>query len=343
MPAAEPTTVGRPLGRSGILVGPVGLGCVTFGREIDEEASRRILDAAVERGMSLLDTAEAYGGGNARLYRREHYRQDDAREVGGEMHSSEKILGRWLRDRGSRKDVVLCTKVSSGNAPENVRLRLGQSLERLKADFVDIYMLHKPDPQVPITETLAALNEEASAGRVRTLGCSNFSAAQLREALSVSEAKGWRRFEVVEPPYSLVAREAEPELFPLCREAQIGVAAYSPLAAGFLSGKYTPDRTRIPAGSRFDVAPGHADLYFQEDNFQLVGRLRQKAESLGMPMVRLAVWWAMMHPDVTTVLVGARSVDHLDSALSAASLPADARLRDELSGLIPLSSAGGVS
>lgn len=319
------------LGRTDTSLSFIGLGCVTFGREIDEDASTAVLDDAVERGINWLDTAEAYGGGNARTYRRDVLKVDDVRETSDIMGSSEIIIGKWMKARGCRNDVVICSKVSSGNSPENITRALRVSLERLQVDCVDIYELHSPDETVPIAESLAALDEEVSAGRIGTVGCSNFNAAQLREALDASAREGYARFEVVQPPYNLADPGAQDELFPLCRREEVGVTSYSPLAAGFLAGKYTPDRNDFPKGSRFDVIPGHADIYFNDRNFRNVKRLRALADNRGLPMVRLAMAWAMGHPDITSVLVGARHSGHLDNAFEALALKADTELRDEMS------------
>ena len=321
----------RKLGRTDSSISFIGLGCVTFGREIDEDASAAILDDAVERGINWLDTAEAYGGGNARTYRRDVLKVDDVRETSDIMGSSEIIIGKWMKARGCRDDVVICSKVSSGNSPENIARALRVSLERLQVDCVDIYELHSPDETVPIAESLAALDEEVSAGRVGTVGCSNFNAAQLREALDTSAREGYARFEVVQPPYNLADPGAQDELFPLCRREEVAITSYSPLAAGFLAGKYTPDLNAFPKGSRFDVIPGHADIYFNDRNFRNVERLRVLADSRGIPMVRMAMAWAMGHPDITSVLVGARHTGHLDNAFDALALKADTELRDEMS------------
>jgi aryl-alcohol dehydrogenase-like predicted oxidoreductase len=320
----------RPLGRTGRTIPCIGLGCVTFGREIDEEASFRVLDYATEKGITFLDTAEAYGGGQARAYRKSKLGVEDVREVSGEMSSSERILGRWLRARDCRNAVMICTKVSTGGRPENIARALAGSLDRLGLDRVDVYKMHSPDPNTPIDETLGALDAEVRAGRIDAIGSSNYSAAQMREALSVSAARGYARFEITQPSYSLAEREAEAELFSLCRAEQIAVTTYSPLAAGFLSGKYTPDRDRFPEGSRFHVIPGHADIYFSERNFRVMELLRKKAAELGLPMVRLAVAWAMTHPDVTAVLVGARTQAHIENALAAYDLRLGDRLRAEM-------------
>ena len=321
----------RKLGRTDTSLSFIGLGCVTFGREIDEDASAAILDDAVERGINWLDTAEAYGGGNARTYRRDVLKVDDVRETSDIMGSSEIIIGKWMKARGCRDDVVICSKVSSGNRPENIARALRISLERLQVDCVDIYELHSPDETVPISESLAALDVEVSAGRVGTVGCSNFNAAQLRDALDTSAREGYARFEVVQPPYNLADPGAQDELFPLCRREEVGITSYSPLAAGFLAGKYTPDRNDFPKGSRFDVIPGHADIYFNDRNFRNVERLRALADNRGIPMVRMAMAWAMGHPDITSVLVGARHAGHLDNAFDALALKSDTELRDEMS------------
>ena len=321
----------RKLGRTDTSLSFIGLGCVTFGREIDEDASAAILDDAVERGINWLDTAEAYGGGNARTYRRDVLKVDDVRETSDIMGSSEIIIGKWMKARGCRDDVVICSKVSSGNSPENIARALRVSLERLQVDCVDIYELHSPDETVPIAESLAALDEEVSAGRIGTVGCSNFNAALLREALDASAREGHARFEVVQPPYNLADPGAQDELFPLCRREEVAITSYSPLAAGFLAGKYTPDLNAFPKGSRFDVIPGHADIYFNDRNFRNVERLRALADNRGIPMVRMAMAWAMGHPDITSVLVGARHAGHLDNAFDALALKADTELRDEMS------------
>lgn len=322
----------RPLGKTGIDISVIGLGCVTFGREIAEDASLEVMDYAVEKGITWFDTAEGYGGGNARAYRRSALNVDDVREKTDIMGSSEIIMGRWIKARGCRDQLTLCTKVSSGNSPENIERALLTSLERLQVDHVDIYELHSPDADVPIGESLSALNDQISAGRVNYIGCSNFSAEQLKEALEVSERQGYPRFEVIQPPYSLAAPDSQYHIFPLCKAEKIGVTTYSPLAAGFLTGKYSNDRNNFPAGSRFDIIPGHADIYFNERNFRNLDRLKAKAEELGVPMVRLAMAWALTNPDLTSVIIGARHHGHIDNAIEALEMNMSGELRAELSG-----------
>ena len=320
----------KPLGRSGRTVSAIGLGCVTFGREIDEESSRRVLDYALEKGITFLDTAEAYGGGQSRHGRKVSLGVEDEREASGEMSSSERIIGDWMRDRGCRDEITLCTKVSSGASPENVKKAMAASLDRLRTDHVEIYKVHSPDKSVPISETLAALTDEVEAGHAGIIGGSNYSAEQITEALDASESGGYARFQIMQPPYSIAAPDAEKDIFPLCTQEGIAVTPYSPLAAGFLTGKYTPDKSKFPKGTRYDISPAHADIYFNDRNFRIVEQLRAKAAELGVPMVRLAMAWAMTNPDVTAVLFGARTRDHVDNAIEAYEQGLDPALRADM-------------
>jgi aryl-alcohol dehydrogenase-like predicted oxidoreductase len=211
-----------------------------------------------------------------------------------------------------------------------VREALQASLERLQTDYLDVYMFHSFDPGTPMEEALAAMDEAQQSGLIRCAGGSNFSGPQLRDALNVGRRLGLRRLEVVEGICNLAAREAEADLLPLCRDEQVGFLGYSPLGAGFLSGKYSGDRNSLPAGSRFHVIPGHADIYFSERNFRIVEQLRQGAERRGVPALRLAIAWVLAHPAVTTVLCGARNTSHLDNALAASQMEAPVEWPDEL-------------
>src|SRR4051794_13295484 len=157
----------RELGKSGIAASRIGLGCTTFGREIDQEQAFRIMDHAVELGIRLFDTAEAYGGGEAREYRKRHLGVDDAREVGSEMHSSEKIIGRWFKSRGRPREITLLTKVTSNFTPAHVRQALSASLERLQTDFIDLYLYHQFDSGTPEDEAAAAADECVRDGLAR--------------------------------------------------------------------------------------------------------------------------------------------------------------------------------
>jgi len=307
----------RVLGSTGLTAGRLSLGCGTFGREIDQDASFAIMDRAMELGMRLFDTAEAYGGGESRAYRRTVYGVDDTREVSHEMHSSEKIIGRWLHSRGVRKDVILVTKVWENYTIAHLMEAIERSLERLRTDFVDVYLFHRYFAATPLEEAVAAMDAVVSSGLARAGGASNFNFEQLRDAVEISRRNGLRPFQVIENNYNLAAPDLARQILPLTRREHIGVLTYSPLGAGFLTGKYSPDRSAFPKGTRFDVVPGHADVYFSERNFRVVERLAEMSGRLGIPVARLAMSWVLRDPSVDTVLVGARTIAHLENAVEA--------------------------
>lgn len=308
----------RPVGRSGVMASRLGLGCTTFGRESTEAEAFALMDYAVAHGITLFDTAEAYGGGQARNYRRERLGVDDVREVSDEMHSSEKIIGRWLHSRGGRDRITLVTKTTRDFRLTSVRAALEASLTRLQTDRADLYLYHSPDPATPPEEASAALDAVVRAGLARAGGCSNYSAGQLRDALAVSSRLNHLRFEAIQLGYNLL--QDTPDALPDAKAHGLGVLAYSPLAAGFLTGKYTPNRANIPKGTRFDVIPAHADIYFNPRNFERVDRLHRLAARSGVPALQLAMGWVLQNPAVTTVLVGARTEAHLANALAAQEL-----------------------
>jgi 1-deoxyxylulose-5-phosphate synthase len=297
----------RTLGRSELSVSAIGLGGATFGREIDEPAAFEVLDRALERGITLFDTAEAYSAGR-----------------------SEEILGRWIASRGVRERIVLATKVAPPLGRERLLASAEASLRRLQVETIDLLQLHSWDPKTPLEETLAALDEIVRQGKARYAGCSNFAAWQVCKALWRQDARAWARLEAVQPVYNLAMREAERELLPLCADQELGVITYSPLGAGFLTGKYRQGGP-VPAGTRFAIVPGHQDIYFNDASFQAMERLRARAADLGTPMVRLALAWVLARPGVTSVLIGARSTAQVDQAFEALALGSSEDMRAELS------------
>lgn len=317
----------KQLGSTAYRVSELAMGCVTFGREIDEDASCEILDHAFQHGINFLDTAEAYGGTGPQVPRDDC---NSVHSVQGAIGASESILGRWMRSRGCRDQAVLCTKVSSGTTPEVIRRALESSLERLQTDRVDLYEIHSPDDSVPLEDSLGCMFELVDRGLVGAIGVSNFDPEQLLEAMRVSHNLGGRRIDALQTPYSLVAPESEKLLFPMCAENDIAITTYSPLAAGFLTGKYTPNRNAIPAGTRFDIKPAHADLYFNDRGFRMVDQLRALSEDEGVSMAHLAVGWALGCDSITSVLVGARTKAHLDNALNVYASPLSPNLRNQI-------------
>jgi aryl-alcohol dehydrogenase-like predicted oxidoreductase len=310
------------IGNGSVAIPRIGLGCVTFGREIDEEQSFRVLDDAFARGINLLDTAEGYGGGQIVAYRKQ-IGLEEGLSASAEMHSSEKIIGRWLRRTGLRDQVVIQTKVARNFTPEHVREALDASLDRLGTDRVDIYLMHSYDPHTPLEVAMEAMSHARSSGKARLIGCSNFSIDQLRQAQSLAP------LHMIQPVYNLVRREIEREVLPFCRQHGIAAVTYSPLGAGFLSGKYRQG-AEAPAGARFDLVPGHDAEYFSERNFAIVEKLRAFAERTGVPMVRLAMSWALQREAIDGVLIGARHAGHLDNAVEALNTPLSPELMAEM-------------
>jgi aryl-alcohol dehydrogenase-like predicted oxidoreductase len=306
------------LGDTAIRVSRVILGCgnfggigsapAFFGQGETKEQAFAIMDAAWDAGITTFDTADAYGGGR-----------------------SETFIGEWLRTKGPdvRDGIVLSTKTFNpmdegadhGLAPARVRRQLESSLRRLGVEHVQMYIAHDWDPDVPVAETLAALDELVQEGKVGAAGASNVDGAQLREALAVG---GYRW---VQNSYSLLDREAEREVLPLCAEHGLGFTPFSPLAGGWLTGKYRRGQAP-PEGSRMTMRPEPYEHLRSERVFAGLERL----EELGPP-AQLAFAWLFADPRVTAVLVGPRRPEHLEPALMALEHPLTAAGRDELTGL----------
>jgi aryl-alcohol dehydrogenase-like predicted oxidoreductase len=299
----------RRLGQTDLEVSSIGLGCVTFGREIDEETSFAVMDRAVDRGINLFDTAEAYSAGG-----------------------SEEVVGRWLKATGRRAEVVLATKVAGTLDRKRILSSAEASLRRLQTDRIDLFQVHHWSDKVPLEETLEALDQLVGQGKIRYIGCSNYTAAQLEQALDLQNDKGWATMASVQPNYSLVMREIEDELLPLCRRRHVGIISYSPLGAGFLTGKYRKGGA-IPEGTRFDVIPDHQDIYFHDEKFRIMEGLRTIAQEQDVPMAQLALAWVLHQPGVTSVLIGGRKVEHIEQAFAAESMAYPAELQQKLNRL----------
>ncbi len=299
----------RTLGRTDLEVSSIGMGCVTFGREIDEETAFEVMDHALEKGITLFDTAEAYAAGR-----------------------SEEVLGAWIGDRGTRDRIVLATKVAGELTADKVTSSVEESLQRLGAETVDLFQAHNWSDDVPVEETMGALNRLVEQGKTRYVGCSNYEGPQLDQALETCKTNGWARLESVQPNYNLVTREIEQDLLPICADQDIGVISYSPLGAGFLTGKYRKDG-EIPAGARFDIIPDHQDIYFSDENFDRIEKLGAISERTGRSMIQLALAWVIGQPGISSVLVGARSTSHIDQAFEAEAAGLSDDLRRDLSSL----------
>jgi aryl-alcohol dehydrogenase-like predicted oxidoreductase len=311
------------LGRTGLRVSRICLGTMTFGLQVDEPSSFAILDHAAEKGITFIDTADAY-------------------PLGGDLTTAgrtEEIVGKWMK--GKRDQYVVATKCFApmgknpwdmGNSRRHIMDSIDASLKRLQTDFIDLYQLHFDDQGVPLEESLGALNDLVHAGKVRYIGCSNYLAYRLARAIGKSELHGIARFDSVQPRYNLLFREFERELFPLCLEEGVAVIPYNPIAGGMLSGKH--DRSRAPdEGTRFTLGNAgkmYQDRYWHDNVFDTVDELVKIASDAGMPLPTLAVAWTLRHPAITAPIVGASRPDQLDATIAAVDVKLDDDLVDRL-------------
>lgn len=276
-------------------VSVVGLGCNNFGARLDAPATARVVHAALDSGINFLDTADIYGA-----------------------TASEEFLGRALE--GRRGDVILATKFGKkvdaqrqGAHPDYVRQAVQDSLRRLGTDYIDLYQLHSPDPNVPIADTLGALDELVRAGHVREIGCSNFTVEQLREAEAA--AGSGARFVSVQNEYSLLHREPEDGVLEECARAGLAFLPYYPLASGLLTGKYRKS-VPVPAGSRLEGRKGSGQ--FTDETLELVERLLAFAGDHGHTLLELAISWLLSRRAVASVIAGATRVEQVHANAAAA-------------------------
>jgi aryl-alcohol dehydrogenase-like predicted oxidoreductase len=295
-----------------LTVSVVGLGCNNFGRRLDAGATTSVVHAALDAGITFFDTADIYGG-----------------------TESEEFLGRAL---GRRRDqVVIATKFGMevdaerhGAKPDYVRRAAEDSLRRLGTDCIDLYQIHQPDPTTPIADTLAALDGLVKAGKVREIGCSNFSASQLREA-EAAVHDGAARFVSVQNEYSLLHREPEEDVIPECLRSGLAFIPYFPLASGLLTGKYRLSRP-APKGSRLESRFGTEP--FTNENLELVDALSAFAESRGHTLVELAVSWLASRPVVASVIAGATSPEQVRMNAGAADWELTGTEHDEIEAVL---------
>lgn len=290
----------RPLGDSGIQATIAGLGCNNFGFRLDFAAGVRVVHAALDHGINFFDTADVYGLGE-----------------------SERVLGGALKGRRDR--AVVLTKFGSpadpehpeyrGGSPEHVRRAIEASLRRLETDYVDVYMLHQPDPSTPIEATLEAVDRLVSEGKVRAIANSNFAAWEVADADWTSRTRGLARFVAAENRYSLLDRTAERELVPACRRFGLSLIPYSPLASGLLTGKYRRGQPP-PEGTRLASSPRAATL-LNDRNFDVVGRIEQFAAARAIAPSAVALGWLAAQPEVASVIAGATSPEQVAANVEA--------------------------
>ena len=307
----------RPLGRTGLQVAPLAFGGNVFGWTADEATSFALLDAFVESGFNLVDTADVYS-----VWAPGH--------AGGE---SEAVIGRWMKARGARHRIVLATKVGmklgegrTGLSPRWIRQAVEDSLRRLQTDHIDLYQAHQDDPDTPLEDTLGTFADLVREGKVRAIGASNYSAARLAEALRTSERLALPRYETLQPHYNLVERARyEAELEPLCRAEGLGVINYFGLARGFLTGKY-----RNEADLAQSVRGAGVKAYLNEAGLRVLAALDSVAARLAATPAQVALAWQIARPGITAPIASATSLAQWQELARAATLELDAAAMAEL-------------
>lgn len=300
----------KQLGRTGLKVSEICLGTMTFGNQADETTAFSIMDVADRQGVTFFDTADVYPlGGDPEMRGR-----------------TEEIVGRWLRERGARERIVLATKCAGamGDGPNDRGLSrkhivsaCDASLRRLGTDYIDLYQVHSPDPTTPIDETLGALNDLVRAGKVRYIGCSNYQAWQLAEALWASDKLGLARFDCDQPRYNLLFRMIEDEVLPLCRKHGVGVIAYNPLAGGMLTGRYRQVR-ETQSNTRFTLkydGETYRKRYWNGAVLDVVETLGAYFEGRGKRLAHAALAWVLAQPGVTCAILGASKPEQVEESL----------------------------
>ncbi|MGN6547177.1 MAG: aldo/keto reductase [Aureliella sp.] len=300
----------RKLGNSGLEVAPLAFGGNVFGWTADQATSFRLLDAFVDAGFNLIDTADIYSNWVA----------------GNKGGESESIVGKWLKQSGKRDKVLIATKVGmqtstgeKGLSRDHIRKSIDGSLQRLGIDSIDLYQAHQDDPDTPLEETLGAFAELMHEGKVRAIGASNYSAARLSEALAASRQHGLPRYESLQPQYNLYDRQGfEAELEPLCLREHVGVISYYSLASGFLTGKY---RSEADLGSR--ARSGAVKGYLNDRGQKILKALDEVAGRLNASPAQVALAWLIARPSVTAPIASATSLEQLSELKAAARLELD--------------------
>ncbi len=313
----------RTLGSTGLRVSPLCLGAMMFGAwgNPDHDESVRIIHRALDEGINFVDTADVYSRGE-----------------------SEQIVGKALAS-GRRDNVVLATKVHGtmgddpnefGNTRRWIIREVENSLRRLGTDWIDLYQIHRPEPDTAIDETLGALSDLIRAGKVRYVGSSTFPASQIVEAQWVAERRGRERFVCEQPPYSILVREIENDVLPTCRRHGMGVIPWSPLAGGWLSGRYRLDRD-VPSSHRAELIPSRYDMSLpgNQRKLEAADALARLAEESGMSLIEMSLGFVIRHPAVTAAIIGPRTMEQLDSQLPAAGVQLSDDVLDRIDEIVP--------
>jgi len=313
----------RTLGITGVRVSPLCLGAMMFGAwgNTDHEESARIIHRALDAGINFIDTADVYSRGE-----------------------SEEIVGKALAG-GRRDDVVLATKVHGkmgddpnqfGNSRRWIMTEVENSLRRLGTDWIDLYQIHRPEIDTDIDETLGALTDLVRAGKVRYIGASTFPPSHIVEAQWTAQRRGRERFVTEQPPYSMLIRGVEADVLPTCQRYGMGVIPWSPLAGGWLSGRYRKD-TDVPESRRAQMLPSRYDMSLPGNQRKLdaADALARLADETGMSLIEMALAFVIRHPAVTAAIIGPRTMEHLESQLPAAEIELSDEILDRIDEIVP--------
>ncbi|RJQ57789.1 MAG: aldo/keto reductase [Desulfobacteraceae bacterium] len=326
----------RKMGRTGLKVSAFCLGTMTFGRQVPDEESIKIIQRAIDLGVNFIDTADMYVNGvTEEIVAKAIQGQRDSLVIASKAGHIRKVGQKYgeVKDYGpidlARPRPFHQWPAGEGVGPNDMGLSrkhilqaVEGSLKRLQTDYLDLYYAHMPDYSTPLEETVRAMDDLVRQGKVRYLGCSNFRAFQLSKALWISDKYNLARWDCIQPPYNLLTRDIEYELLPLCREEGVGVSVFSPMAAGFLSGKYEKEKGPIE-GARFSL--GHLgyrynEPYWNDENFHAVDQLKKIAQDHGKPLPLFALAWVLSNSAITSVVCGATSVVQLEKNIAATDL-----------------------
>jgi aryl-alcohol dehydrogenase-like predicted oxidoreductase len=312
----------RTLGRTGVQVSPLCLGAMMFGAwgEPDHDKSIGIIHAALDAGINFVDTADVYSQGE-----------------------NEEIIGKALK--GRRDDIVLATKFHNqmgegvnrrGNSRRWIMRAVEDSLRRLQTDHIDLYQVHRPDEETEIEDTLSALSDLVRQGKIRYFGSSTYPASKIVEAQWVSRDRGLERFKTEQPPYSMLVRGIEADVLPTAQRHGIGVIPWSPLAGGWLSGRYRKG-AELPTSTRADRLPARYDLSLpgNQRKFEAADALGALSDEAGIPLIEIAIAFVLNHPGVTSAIIGPRTMEHLESQLPAAGRTLSPELLDRIDEIVP--------
>ena len=286
-------------------ISKVGLGCVTFGREITEDESIKLLEIAVENGINLLNTSYYYSEG-----------------------ISEKIIGKFLKIKKNRKDITIVSKIHGDLSKKTIEKCIHESLIRMKTDHIDYYGVTH-DPNTNLDEILEVMDRFQIQGKILRVACNNYDISMLKSSKQIQEINNFSKFGLLETVYNVLYRGAEKELIKYCDLENIDVISYSPLGAGFITGKYK-NGTESPKKTRFDIKPSHKDIYFKDVFFETMNKLEQLSKETNFSLIDLALSWVLSRVFLSSILIGVRDISHIKKPINILGNPINTTILNEI-------------